>query len=123
MVYSDDQKSSEVWIHGGMAYPKSWQIISSEYSDSFPPLVKKRVEVLQELQSQHKELEVNYFEEKVALEVKYQKLCEPLYKKHYDIVNRVVDVKDAKNQEATNLEEGVPEFWLTIMTNNDTLAA
>ncbi|GLJ43338.1 hypothetical protein SUGI_0900210 [Cryptomeria japonica] len=96
--------------------------ISSEYIESLPPPVKKRVEALQELQGQHKELEINYFEEKVALEIKYQNLYEPLYKKRYDIVNGVVDVEDAKKQEAADLEEGVPEFWLTAMTNNDTLA-
>lgn len=124
---TDDKLTMEVETPGGEATEDLDNLptlagISSEYIESLPPPVKKRVEALQELQGQHKELEINYFEEKVALEVKYQKLYEPLYKKRYDIVNGVVDVKDAKKQEATDLEEGVPEFWLTAMTNNDTLA-
>ncbi|KAH9297284.1 hypothetical protein KI387_028966, partial [Taxus chinensis] len=102
---------------------------SSEYIESLPHKVKKRVEALQELEAQHRELETKFFEEKAALEAKYEECYAPIYKKRYDIVNGVVDVEDAKKekyeeskQESSDLDEGVPEFWLTAMLNNDILA-
>nr|BAD35504.1 putative nucleosome assembly protein 1 [Oryza sativa Japonica Group]BAD35508.1 putative nucleosome assembly protein 1 [Oryza sativa Japonica Group] len=68
--------------------------------ESLAPSVRKRVDVLMEIQSQHDELEVKFFEEKAALEAKYQKLYGPLYSK----------------------EKGVPDFWLNAMKNNEILA-
>ncbi|KAL9265149.1 hypothetical protein AKJ16_DCAP17862 [Drosera capensis] len=49
--------------------------------ESLTPKVRKRVEVLRELQNQHNELELKFFEERAILEAKYQKLYEPLYTK------------------------------------------
>jgi nucleosome assembly protein 1-like 1 len=54
---------------------------SSGYLESLSPKVKRRVVVLQELQSDHDELEAKFKEERAALEAKYQKLYEPLYSK------------------------------------------
>lgn len=119
---TDDKLKMEIETPGGEATEDMDNLPASEYIESLPLPVKKRVEALQELQDEHKVLEISYSEEKIALEAKYQKLYEPLYKKRYDIVNGVVDVEDAKMEEATDREEGVPEFWLTAMTNNDTLA-
>lgn len=39
-----------------------------------------------EWQSHHDELEAKFFEEKAALEAKYQKLYEPLYTKVHDML-------------------------------------
>ncbi|KAE8808374.1 Nucleosome assembly protein 1-like 1-A [Hordeum vulgare] len=47
------------------------------------------------------EIEGKLFEERVALEAKYQKLYEPLYSKRYNIVNGVVEV-DGVAQEHTS---------------------
>ncbi|KAJ0677456.1 putative nucleosome assembly protein (NAP) [Helianthus annuus] len=49
--------------------------------ENLTPAVRKRVEVLREIQSEHDELEAKFFEERAALELKYQKLYEPLYVK------------------------------------------
>uniref|UniRef100_A0A2N9HJT3 Nucleosome assembly protein n=1 Tax=Fagus sylvatica TaxID=28930 RepID=A0A2N9HJT3_FAGSY len=81
------------------------------------------------LSSQHDELEAKFFEERAALEAKYQKLYEPLYTKRYDIVNGVVEVEgvtteadvDQEEDKATG-EKGVPDFWLTAMKTNEVLA-
>ncbi|KAE8798039.1 60S ribosomal protein L11 [Hordeum vulgare] len=43
--------------------------------------------------SQHDEFEAKIFEERAALESKYQKMYEPLYSKHHDVVNGVVEVE------------------------------
>lgn len=39
-----------------------------------------------ELQSHHDELEAKFYEEKAALEAKYQKLYDPLYTKVHDML-------------------------------------
>ncbi|KAJ0964497.1 hypothetical protein J5N97_025635 [Dioscorea zingiberensis] len=98
--------------------------------ESLPPTVRKRVDVLREIQSQHGELEAKFFEERAALEAKYQKLYEPLYTKRYEIVNGVVEVESVKTEtteetavaDKSNEEKGVPDFWLTAMKTNEVLA-
>ncbi|KAM7254648.1 hypothetical protein ACFE04_004028 [Oxalis oulophora] len=100
------------------------QSLAGQHTDileTLSPKVKKRVEVLQEIQSHHDELENNYFEEKAALEDKYQKLYEPLFNKRYEIVNGVVEVEGITN-EVQGSEKGVPDFWLTALKNNDIVA-
>ncbi|KAJ4708666.1 Nucleosome assembly protein [Melia azedarach] len=100
----------------------------SDALENLTPKVRKRVEVLREIQSQHNELEAKFFEERAVLEAKYQKLYQPLYTKRYDIVNGVAEVEGASNEAAMDQEEdksaevkGVPDFWLTAMKNNDVL--
>ncbi|KAJ3684757.1 hypothetical protein LUZ61_013921 [Rhynchospora tenuis] len=98
--------------------------------ETLSPPVRKRVESLREIQSQHDELEAKFFEERLALEAKYQKLYEPLYSKRYQIVNGEVEVEAAPKEESTEeapsdekaaVEKGVPDFWLTAMKNNEVL--
>ncbi|RAL51124.1 hypothetical protein DM860_005480 [Cuscuta australis] len=90
--------------------------------ENLSPNVRKRVEVLREVQAQHDELEEKFNEERAALEAKYQKLYQPLYSKRYDIVNGVADVElDVSESPAADGEKGVPEFWLTAMKNNEVL--
>uniref|UniRef100_A0A0E0PQJ3 Uncharacterized protein n=1 Tax=Oryza rufipogon TaxID=4529 RepID=A0A0E0PQJ3_ORYRU len=67
--------------------------------ESLEPKVRKRVEVLREIQSQHDDLEAKFFEERAALEAKYQKMYEPLYSKRYEIVNGVVEIQE-RDEEA-----------------------
>lgn len=97
--------------------------------ETLSPNVRKRVEVLREIQSQHDELEAKFFEERAALEAKYQKLYQPLYSKRYDIVNGVTEVDGATNEAAMEQEgdksaeeKGVPDFWLIAMKTNEVLA-
>ncbi|KAK4395113.1 Nucleosome assembly protein 1 [Sesamum angolense] len=96
--------------------------------ETLSPKVRKRVEALREIQSQHDELEGKFLEERAALEAKYQKLYEPLYTKRFEIVNGIVEVEGvaeaSKEQEETQANEGkgVPEFWLTAMKTNDILS-
>ncbi|XP_027126538.1 nucleosome assembly protein 1;4 [Coffea eugenioides] len=107
------------------------QHLAGEHSDimeTLSPKVRKRVEFLRELQSQHDELESKFFEERAALEAKYQKLYEPLYTKRYQIVNGVLEVegvgdasKGDEGDKGTE-EKGVPNFWLMAMKTNEILA-
>ncbi|OMO66276.1 Nucleosome assembly protein (NAP) [Corchorus olitorius] len=98
-------------------------------AETLSPNVRKRVETLREIQSEHGELEKKFSEEIAALEAKYQQLYEPLYTKRYEIVNGVTKVEGEINEAATDEgdkgaeEKGVPDFWLTAMKTNDILAA
>eukprot|EP00262_Sarcandra_glabra_P000348 TRINITY_DN1040_c0_g1_i3.p1 TRINITY_DN1040_c0_g1~~TRINITY_DN1040_c0_g1_i3.p1 ORF type:complete len:383 (+),score=120.57 TRINITY_DN1040_c0_g1_i3:171-1319(+) len=103
----------------------------SDVLETLSPKVRKRVEVLRGIQSQHDELEAKFFEERAALEAKYQKLYAPLYTKRFEIVNGVVEVEDipkeageenSEENKTTEEEKGVPKFWLTAMKTNEILA-
>uniref|UniRef100_M0ZH89 Nucleosome assembly protein 1 2 n=1 Tax=Solanum tuberosum TaxID=4113 RepID=M0ZH89_SOLTU len=92
--------------------------------ENLSPNVRKRVE------SQYDDLEAKFFEERAALEAKYQKLYQPLYTKRFDIVNGDVEVDGAVTEAAAADQEedkdaegkGVPDFWCTAMKNNEVLA-
>ncbi|KAL1345107.1 nucleosome assembly protein 1;4 isoform X3 [Arachis hypogaea] len=101
------------------------QLLAGNHVDvleTLAPNVRKRVEVLRDLQGQHDELETKFIEERAQLEAKYQKLYEPLYTKRYEIVNGVVEVEGITNEPVPAEEKGVPNFWLTAMKANDILA-
>lgn len=96
--------------------------------ETLSPKVLERVESLRALQSQHDELEAKFFEERAALEAKYQRLYEPLYSKRYEIVNGIIEVEGANataNEEGTGKgpeEKGVPNFWLRALKTNERVA-
>ncbi|CAL9102171.1 unnamed protein product, partial [Musa textilis] len=104
------------------------QSLAGKHTDVLEMLstaVRKRVEVLREIQVCLVILERKFFE-RAALEPKYQKLYEPLYFQ-YEIVNGVAEVEGIKDEspEETGSEdkasEGVPGFWLTAMKANEVL--
>lgn len=113
------------------------QNLAGDAMELLDPAVRKRVEVLREIQGQHDELEAKFLEERAALEARYQKLYQPLYSKRYDIVNGVTEVEGAaevkmeqvegaevkmeQEGDKSAAEKGVPEFWLTAMKNNEVL--
>uniref|UniRef100_A0ACD5T7Z1 Uncharacterized protein n=1 Tax=Avena sativa TaxID=4498 RepID=A0ACD5T7Z1_AVESA len=96
--------------------------------ESLEPKVRKRVEALREIQSQHDDLEGKFFEERAALEAKYQKMYEPLYSKRYEVVNGVIEVEGVTKDDAGEAaadqkeEKGVPDFWFNAMKNHEILA-
>lgn len=108
------------------------QSLAGQHADvmeTLSPKVKKRVEVLKEIQGEHDELEAKFYEERAALEAKYQKLYEPLYTKRYEIVNGLVEVEGVADDPAEDAAEdkanegkGVPEFWLTALKSNEVIS-
>ncbi|CAN4076800.1 unnamed protein product [Withania somnifera] len=102
----------------------------SDVLENLSPNVRKRVDVLREIQTQHDVLEAKFFEERASLEAKYQKLYQPLYTKRFEIVNGVVEVEGVTTEVAEAdqqvdkdaVEKGVADFWLTAMKNNEVLA-
>ncbi|KAL8723439.1 MAG: hypothetical protein Q9225_000270 [Loekoesia sp. 1 TL-2023] len=116
---------------------------SSGYIESLPAPVRRRVAGLKGVQKEHSKLEVQFQEEVLQLEKKYFAKFSPLYEKRAKIVNGVAEpteeeVKagesaDAEDEDSVKAESpdegktasslaGIPEFWLSAMKNQVSLA-
>ncbi|KPI41691.1 putative nucleosome assembly protein [Cyphellophora attinorum] len=114
---------------------------SSGYVESLPAPVRKRVTGLKGIQKDHSKLEAEFQEEVLQLEKKYFAKFTPLYEKRAKIVNGQTepteaeveagkseddddDVKDedVKEETTTEVASGIPEFWLSAMKNQISLA-
>lgn len=124
---------------------------SSGYVESLPPPVRRRVAGLKGVQKEHAKLEAEHQAEVLALEKKYFAKFTPLYEKRAKIVNGQAepspeeveageteddkdDEKDEKDEKDEETKEGgddkkaeaemkgIPEFWLSAMKNQISLA-
>lgn len=115
---------------------------SSGYIESLPASVRRRVAGLKGIQKEHSKLEAEFQEEVLQLEKKYFAKFTPLYQNRAKIVNgaaepsaeqvEVGEKKDEDDEEAVPEEEvnkdegkdvkGIPEFWLSAMKNQISLA-
>lgn len=116
---------------------------SSGYIESLPAPVRRRVAGLKGVQKEHSKLEAEFQEEVLQLEKKYFAKFSPLYEKRAKIVNGAAepseeDIKigeaeleenDEKDEAATEAPAesaenvtGIPEFWLSAMKNQISLA-
>jgi nucleosome assembly protein 1-like 1 len=115
---------------------------SSGYIENLPAPVKRRVTGLKGIQKDHAKLEAEFQEEVLQLEKKYFAKFTPLYEKRAKIVNGKVEPteeevtagkseEDEEEEEADKPEEestssepvnGIPEFWLSAMKNQISLA-
>ncbi len=120
---------------------------SSGYIEALPAQVKRRVAGLKGIQKEHSKLEAEFQEEVLLLEKKYQAKYKPLYEKRADIIlgkrepsdeevtagDQQVEGQekeaaaeadkpaDAANEPTTPIA-GIPEFWLSAMKNQISLA-
>lgn len=123
---------------------------SSGYIESLPTQVKKRVAGLKGIQKEHSKLEAEFQEEVLQLEKKYFAKFTPLYEKRAEIINGKAEPteqeieageedeeedEDAEKPEGTDAAaekeksaesnedvSGIPEFWLSAMKNQISLA-
>ena len=117
---------------------------SSGYVESLPAPVRRRVTGLKGIQKEHSKLEAEFQEEVLQLEKKYFAKYTPLYEQRAKIVNgqtepsedevtrgkdededeQDAEKADEKEEEPTSTEpmNGIPEFWLTAMKNQLSLA-
>ncbi|TEA11016.1 putative nucleosome assembly protein [Colletotrichum sidae] len=114
---------------------------SSGYIESLPPQVRRRVAGLKGIQKEHSKLEAEFQEEVLQLEKKYFAMFTPLYEKRARIVNGGSEPSDEeirageedddetaesekadKAAESSELVSGIPEFWLSAMKNQISLA-
>ncbi|KAI0472028.1 NAP-domain-containing protein [Xylariaceae sp. FL0804] len=117
---------------------------SSGYIESLPAPVRRRVAGLKGIQKDHSKLEAEFQEEVLQLEKKYFAKFTPLYEKRAGIVNGASEPTDdevkageeddepeedaetkEKSDKPTETSEnvsGIPEFWLSAMKNQISLA-
>lgn len=113
---------------------------SSGYVESLPTPVRRRVAGLKGVQKEHSKLEAEFQEEVLELEKKYFAKFTPLYQKRAKIVNGEVepteeeiksgeeDDEEHDAEQAEKVDEsaekisGIPEFWLSAMKNQVSLA-
>ncbi|KAI1843941.1 hypothetical protein JX266_009807 [Neoarthrinium moseri] len=119
---------------------------SSGYIENLPAPVKRRVAGLKGIQKEHSKLEAEFQEEVLQLEKKYFAKFTPLYQKRAEIVNGGTEPTDEeveageeddeedeeaaegekepeeKPAESTEKVDGIPEFWLSAMKNQISLA-
>lgn len=116
---------------------------SSGYIESLPGSVRRRVAGLKGIQKEHSKLEAEFQEEVLQLEKKYFAKFTPLYQSRAKIINGQTepteeqvtvgekkdddDDEDDVPEEEVNKDEGkdvkgIPEFWLSAMKNQISLA-
>ncbi|KAK0513002.1 hypothetical protein JMJ35_005019 [Cladonia borealis] len=117
---------------------------SSGYIESLPAPVRRRVAGLKGVQKEHAKLEGEFQEEVLQLEKKYFAKYTPLYEKRAKIVNGAAEptedeIKAGEQDEEGDEDEGgktevaendkmdedlagIPEFWLSAMKNQISLA-
>ncbi|KAL5365457.1 hypothetical protein BJX96DRAFT_159160 [Aspergillus floccosus] len=121
---------------------------SSGYIESLPAPVRRRVAGLKGIQKEHAKLEAQFQEEVLELEKKYFAKFTPLYQRRATIVNGGAEPTDgeveagkvdeeeeedeeetaAKGEEESKDDDketstaGIPEFWLSAMKNQISLA-
>ncbi|KAF6223474.1 hypothetical protein HO133_000317 [Letharia lupina] len=117
---------------------------SSGYVESLPAPVRRRVAGLKGVQKEHAKLEGEFQEEVLQLEKKYFAKYTPLYEKRAKIVNGASEPSEnevkageqdeegeddesskeetAEGRQAAEDMTGIPEFWLSAMKNQVSLA-
>ena len=117
---------------------------SSGYIESLPALVRRRVAGLKGIQKEHSKIEVEFQDEVLNLEKRFFAKFAPLYEKRAKIVNGLAEptdeeVKAGEREEEGNEDKaiktesaeegadhenltGIPEFWLSAMKNQVSLA-
>ncbi|KIX10369.1 uncharacterized protein Z518_01451 [Rhinocladiella mackenziei CBS 650.93] len=115
---------------------------SSGYIESLPAPVRRRVTGLKGIQKDHAKLEAEFQEEVLQLEKKYFAKFTPLYEKRAAIVNGEAeptdgeveagkpeddeepeeDAADKEEKESSEDIKGIPEFWLSAMKSQISLA-
>ncbi|KAL4959170.1 histone chaperone NAP1 [Aspergillus stella-maris] len=118
---------------------------SSGYIESLPVSVRRRVAGLKGIQKEHAKLEAQFQEEVLELEKKYFAKFTPLYERRATIVNGATEPTDTEIEAGKGEEEeedietkdeddkkeedekessmaGIPEFWLSAMKNQISLA-
>jgi nucleosome assembly protein 1-like 1 len=113
---------------------------SSGYVESLPTNVRRRVAGLKGVQKEHSKLEAEFQEEVLELEKKYFAKFTPLYQKRATIVNGLAEptaeevkageedeeeqgeAEPAEKSEDASDIKGIPEFWLSAMKNQVSLA-
>mmetsp|Transcript_7705 Transcript_7705/g.11781 ORF Transcript_7705/g.11781 Transcript_7705/m.11781 type:complete len:343 (+) Transcript_7705:84-1112(+) len=93
---------------------------------NFPPAVVKRVEKLQDLNTEQESILEEYLVERAALEQKFRSLCQPLYQQRAKIVAGEMDEEIAAESQVEEGDDdppkGIPQFWVCAIGHNETIS-
>jgi nucleosome assembly protein 1-like 1 len=95
-----------------------------EEEDPLADLPKKvliRLEALKKLQENQADLETEFEKERKLLELKYEKLYQPLYQERAQIVAGTKEVEGISSltpEEAQENVKGIPGFWVRALMNH-----
>lgn len=117
---------------------------SSGYIESLPAHIRRRVEGLKGVQTEHHKIEAEFQKEILELEKKYAEKYRPLYERRAAIIQgkneptedevkagEAVDEDEDEDEEKESLAtaavpadaaKGIPEFWLTTLKNHIALS-
>jgi nucleosome assembly protein 1-like 1 len=90
---------------------------SSGFLESLSLEVQDRIGELRRLQDERDKLHSAFLREKHELERKYEAKERPLYEQRARIVSGDEDVDHPNVGSKSELEEGVPDFWLCVLRN------
>ncbi|CAG8577570.1 6360_t:CDS:2 [Paraglomus brasilianum] len=114
----------------------------SGYIETLPEEVKRRINGLKFIQTQHAKLEARFQEEILALEKKYLEQYKPLYDKRSKMVQGELEPSEEEVEAGKKIDgleqpaiddvkisevvdgpvKGIPEFWLTALKNLYTIS-
>ncbi|OQS05058.1 inactive ubiquitin carboxyl-terminal hydrolase [Thraustotheca clavata] len=92
-------------------------VVDESTVPDFPAPVAARVAHLKTLQEKQGELEAKFEEERRQLELKYEKLYQPLYAERSLVVSGEKEVATVEDK-AKDTTVGIPKFWLKALMNH-----
>ncbi|KAF8057726.1 NAP1 [Scenedesmus sp. PABB004] len=92
-----------------------------DWTEDMPGPVRRRVAALREVQGDYDTLLQAFVRERAELQAKYEKQAAPLLSKRQAIVAGQEAVGAYDVPDSDEADEGIPDFWLTAITNHDML--
>mmetsp|Transcript_435 Transcript_435/g.624 ORF Transcript_435/g.624 Transcript_435/m.624 type:complete len:339 (-) Transcript_435:1600-2616(-) len=125
----DIPNDDEFFVDNGgdaVSEPVSEDNDEDDIMKNFPPAVVKRVEKLQDLNTEQEAILEKYLEERAALEQKFRSLCQPLYQQRAKIIAGETDDEIAADSPAEAADDGspkgIPQFWVCAIGHNETIS-
>jgi nucleosome assembly protein 1-like 1 len=90
----------------------------------FGTTVKRRLNKLKELRVEKELVDTEYMKEKLALDQKFVAKYNPIFDQRRDVISAKLEVPDYELQPTDDedaKDDGIPDFWLVALTNNDTI--
>lgn len=90
--------------------------------DMFKTTVKRRINKLKELNLEKEVVDAAYLKEKAELDKKYVAQYAPIFDQRKDVISGKLEVPDYDLQpvdDEDGKDDGIPDFWLVALTNND----
>uniref|UniRef100_A0A383V5W6 Nucleosome assembly protein n=1 Tax=Tetradesmus obliquus TaxID=3088 RepID=A0A383V5W6_TETOB len=92
-----------------------------DWTEDMPVPVKRRVAALREVQEDYDKLIKQFIKERAELQAKYEQQAAPMMDKRVRLVAGEEKVGAYDIADSDEPDEGIPDFWLTAITNHDLL--